>query len=638
LVRIGGTRQWRVWFSVIFGPDARHGWAKSQEESPRMVDPERVSYRPRRALIEPDGSTDSSAVGEFHGSNGASAEPDGQRVIAEPEPIAESPEDTGDDWASSRRSIFADLEDDVAPPLYREESQSPTSAETTASTSDDDDTDPAFNNTDTGRQTWVRSALAGGAQRPRTRDEDATSILPRTSSGSRNTHSWQDSIDDFSDLEEDRSRIDRRLTLGLIIAGVAAVVALGVWLIVAAVRADETVAPNPDPTGAPTAPASGEPALLLDDNSMIKAADAKRIAQDRVWKVALTQRGTNDDSAQAACLGGDPIEGSPAAAQTILRLLSANGKQPPGLLHEAHAFTSPEEAAQAYAVAAKTLGGCNQVGAYVRSGWSVTGLGDVAVGVVVAVRTGATTDNHSVVLNRTGKVVNVADVVQRGDPAEIGSVASALAVATGVQCRNAGGACPGDVSVRAAPPPLSGDELGFLAAGDLPPVGNVASLWVGDAPDVPQDEFVGSQCENLTWSKTPANSRTARTYLLEQGADPGFGLDEIILTMKNEKAASDFVGQLRKTVANCPKRKLTATVPKPISVAGIGAQGTKITGWTATVSQKVGNGSLKYRVGAVASGSKVIYTFLSPKDKLDLTDSQWKAVTVRAGQRATQVK
>ena len=605
-----------------------------------MVDPERVSYRPRRALIEPDGSTDSSAVGEFHGSNGASAEPYGQRVIAEPEPIAESPEDTGDDWASSRRSIFADLEDDVAPPLYREESPSPTSAETTASTSDDDDTDPAFNNTDTGRQTWVRSALAGGAQRPRTRDEDATSILPRTSSGSRNTHSWQDSIDDFSDLEEDRSRIDRRLTLGLIIAGVAAVVALGVWLIVAAVRADETVAPNPDPTGAPTAPASGEPVMLLDDNSMIKAADAKRIAQDRAWKVALTQRGTNDESQQPACLGGDPIEGSPPAAQTILRLLST-GKQPPGLLHVAQEFTSPAEAALAYAVAAKTLGGCNQVGradgAYVRSGWRVTGLGDEAVGVVVAAKTGATTDNHSIVLNRTGKVVNVANAVRRGDPAEIGNVASALAVATGVQCRNAGGACPGDVSVKAAPPPLSGDELGFLAAGDLPPVGNVASLWVGDAPDVPQEEFVGSQCENVPWSKTPAVSRTARTYLLEQGADPGFGLDEIILTMKNQKAASDFVGQLRKTVASCPKRKLTATVPKPISVTGIGAPGTKITGWTATVSQKVSNGSLKYRVGAVTAGSKVIYTFLSPKDKLDLTDSQWKEVTVRAGQRASQV-
>jgi len=615
-----------------------------------MVDPERGNYRPRRALIEPDSNTDKWAVEEFHGSNGASAEPYGQRAIAEPEPdtngqwttaepetIAVSPDDTGSDWATSRRSIFADLEDDVAPPLYRDEGPSPTAAEATASTIDDDDTDPGFNNTGTGRQTWVRSALAGVVQRPRTRDADATSILPRTLSGSRNTHSWQDSIDDFSDLDEDRSRIDRRLTVGLIIAGVGAVVALGVWLIVAAVRADETVTPNPDPTGAPTAPASGEPVMLLDDNSMIKAADAKRIARDRVWKVALNQTGTDEESAQPACLGGDPIEGSPAAAQTILRLLST-GKQPPGLLHQAQAFTSPEEAALAYAVAAKTLGGCNQVGAYVRSGWSVTGLGDAAVGVVVAVKTGTTTDNHSVVLNRTGKVLNVADAVQRGDPAEIGNVAGALAVATGVQCRNAGGACPDDVSVKAAPPPLSGDELGFLAAGDLPPAGNVASLWVGDAPDVPQEEFVGSQCENVPWSKTPANSRTARTYLLEQGADPGFGLDEIILTMKNEKAASDFVGQLRKTVANCPKRKLTATVPKPTSVTGIGASATKITGWTATVSQKVSNGSLKYRVGAVAAGSKVIYTFLSPKDKLDLTDNQWKGITVRAGQRATQVK
>jgi hypothetical protein len=631
-----------------------------------MVDPERGNYRPRRALIEPDSNNDKSAVREFSGSNGASANPYGQRAIAEPEtnglaiaepyrqpaiaepetngqpaivePIDASPEDTDSDWVSSRRSIFADLEDDVAPPLYRDESPSPTTAGTTASTSDDADTDPGFNNTDTGRQTWVRSALAGGVQRPRTRDADATSILPRTSSGSRNTHSWQDSIDDFSDLEEDRSRIDRRLTLGLIIAGVATVVALGVWLIVAAVRADETVAPNPDPTGAPTAPASVEPVMLLDDNSMIKAADAKRIDQDRVWKVALNQRGTDEESAQPACLGGDPIEGSPPAAQTILRLVSANGKQPTGLLHEAQAFTSPEEAQQAYVVAAKTLGGCNQVGAYVRSGWNVRGLGDEALGVVVAIKSGAKTTNHSVVLNRTGKVVNVADVAQSGDPAEIGNVASALAVATGVQCRNAGGACPGDVSVKAAPPPVSGDEPGFLAAGDLPPVGNVASLWVGDGPDVPQEEFVGSQCENVTWSKTPANSRTARTYLLEQGADPGFGLDEIVLTMKNEKAASEFVGQLRKTVANCPKRKLTATVPKPASVAGIGASGTKITGWTATVSQKVSNGSLKYRVGAVAAGSKVIYTFLSPKDKLDLTDDQWKGVTVRAGQRATQVK
>src|SRR5215212_9950533 len=65
----------------------------SQEESPRMVDPERGNYRPRRALIEPDSNTDKWAVEEFHGSNGASAEPYGQRAIAEP--------DTNGQWTTA---------------------------------------------------------------------------------------------------------------------------------------------------------------------------------------------------------------------------------------------------------------------------------------------------------------------------------------------------------------------------------------------------------------------------------------------------------------------------------------------------------------------------------------------------------
>jgi hypothetical protein len=46
---------------------------------------------------------------------------------------------------------------------------------------------------------------------------------------------------------------------------------------------------------------------------------------------------------------------------------------------------------------------------------------------------------------------------------------------------------------------------------------------------------------------------------------------------------------------------------------------------------------LKYRLGVVAAGPKVVYTFLSPKGKLDVTDGQWRTISVRAGQRATQI-
>ena len=424
--------------------------------------------------------------------------------------------------------------------------------------------------------------------------------------------------------------------MALLIGGITAVVVVGLAIGWAVLGIGDTPTPPTPSSTAPTTGPSGA-AEVLNDDSMLNAKDAKKVSSDRTWKVALTQRGMTADLAEPACLGGDPPADQPASVQTIVRLLSANGKEPPGILHEANAFNTADDAAQAFRVAAKTLGGCADAGEYVQSGWSVTGLGDQAVGLVVVVEREGKTQHHSVVLNRTGKVTNIVDVVWTGDPVDIDRVASALAAATAAQCSKVGGACPEKLSVKAAPPPIGGDQPGFLAAGDLPPVGQTASLWVGDVPDVPRGDFVGAQCENVNWATTPANARTARTYLLEEGADPGFGLDEVILTMKNDKAAKKFVSDLRSTVDKCPKRKLTASVPSPKSVSGSGANGTKIDGWAVTVTQKVSNGSLKYRLGAVAAGPKVVYTFLSPKGKFDLSDDEWRTVAVRAGQRATQI-
>ena len=547
-------------------------------------------------------------------------------------------EGIGSDWAASRRSIFADLDDDdAAPPLYRDSSpESARSEETTSHPTGARPSDADEAQVDTGRQTWVRPALANAPRRFRPSDPEATTILPRTSTGSVSSRGWQDSIDDFSDIDEGRFHLGRRTKLALLIAGVAAVVVAGL-AIGRAVLVGDTPTTSPSTGSSPTSAPSGvPPAELLNEDAMLSAKDAKRVSSNRTWQVALTQRGMTAESQKAACLG-EPAEGQPMSALTMLRLLSANGKEPPGILHEADAFTTPDEAGQAFAVAAKTLGGCAELGGYIQSGWSVTGLGDQAVGLVVVVERDGKTKYHSIVLNRTGSVTNVMDVARNGDSVEIAKVANALAAPTAVQCRNSGGACPKNVSVKPAPPPIGGDVLGFLAAGDLPPVAQAPSLWVGDIPDVPRAGFAGSQCENLDWAKSPASARVSRTYLLDEGPDPAFGLDQIVLTMKNDEAARKFVGNLRKTVEKCPKRKLTASVPSPKSVSGPGAGGKKVEGWAVTVRQKVSDGSLKYRLGAVAAGQKVVYTFLSPKGKLDLSDDEWRMVAVRAGQRATQV-
>jgi hypothetical protein len=453
-------------------------------------------------------------------------------------------------------------------------------------------------------------------------DEDATQILPRTRRSDRHDYG---SDSELSDAEIDRAEgqrtpMIRRTKTILLISAVAAVVILGLAIGYAALAIGKKPVTGPGSTsssttsGTSSASPSSSSDVLLTDASMLSAADAKKV-QDRSWKVAQTQRGIDDQSPQPACLGAAAVDGQPAPQQTILRLLSASGKNAPGILHQADAYASPEEAAQAYTLAAKALGGCLLTGAYIDSAGLVTGLGNEAVAIVLNVTQGSKTAFRSVVLSRTGRIMNVLDVAQPDKAVSLNAVGAALAPVINAQCKTAGGRCATGTSVRLSPPPIGGDQPGFLAAADLPPVGQSRSSWV----------------------KVAAQLGTSRTYLLQNQAGP-FGLDEIIVRLKGEKAAQDLTSKIKADLMSCARRKLTATVSQPGEVTGRGAGNVLISGWTAAVSQKTTDGSAPYRVGIVSAGPKAVFTFVNPQKNLDFTGSQWDALTVRAGQRATQVK
>ena len=153
----------------------------------------------------------------------------------------------------------------------------------------------------------------------------------------------------------------------------------------------------------------------------------------------------------------------------------------------------------------------------------------------------------------------------------------------------------------------------------------------------PDPDFTGSGCETVNWAKVDAQLRTSRTYLLQNQAGP-FGLDEIIVTLKGVKAAQDLTSKIAADLKSCQKRKLTATVSQPGKVTGRGAGNVLISGWTAAVSQKTTGGPAPYRVGIVSAGPKAVFIFVNPQKNLDFTAPQWDALTVRAGQRASQVK
>ncbi len=493
------------------------------------------------------------------------------------------------------------------------------------------------------------SPIAFAPRRPQVKDDETTTILPRILPTTHRTQAL-DAIDDYEDDEP--TALGRRAKLALIIGAVAAVVVIGLVIgySVLSVGNQPQSQPSvsPPPAGGSGASAgagqtAGQAAgqaggALLSDTSMLSADQAKVLAPDQKWKVVTTQRGAKPDGPTAACFGGEPPQGRPTPQQEIVRVLGgSSGKSAPKALHNATAYDSPAEASQAYVVASKTVGSCAVAGFYIESGRSVSGVGDQALGVVVMEVDGKKTQAHSVVVNRSGRVMNVVDAVQPTRAIAIDAVAKALGQVNGVQCGGAGGPCDGRAAVKKGPPPIGGDEPGFLTVGDLPPAGPKVELWVATQVELPKADFLGSQCERVNWATEKAKARTSRIYLLPESGKNFFGLNEVVLTMKDAKAAGKLVDRIKSSLSGCKSRKLTASVSKPKKVTSIGAEKTEVTGWTTVVSQKSTQGTARYRVGIVSAGSKVAYTFLNPRGEYDFTNHQWNTVAVRAGERATQV-
>jgi hypothetical protein len=566
-----------------------------------MVDQESQTYRPRRAYIESDVHSGPEMPATSHRENGRPIAP---RVVDEDHPKPLYRDETRTNGGSSPPSRAAPIPE-LGPPT--DETLRP---------------------------------ITFTPRRTRGVDDETTTILPRSRAGQRPTRTPLDAIDDYNGDEP--KRLSQHAKLALLIGAVAAVAVIGLLIGYAVLAAGNQ--PQSQPSVPPSAGGNGTSsnagppdqtgAALLTDAAMLNPDQAKILDSDRTWKVTSTERSPSEDAPAAACLSGE-LAGQPAPQQKILRVLGSGGKKAPVALHEATAYSSADEAIQAYIIASKALGGCAVTGSYIESGHAVSGVGDQSTG-VVAIDV-SKSRAHSVILNRTGRVVNVIDASQPSKALAMSDVAKALGQVNNVQCGPAGGECKGPARARDWPPPLGGDEPGFLATGDLPPPRAKIASWVPTEIALPKANFTGSQCENVNWATVPAESKSSRIYLFPESGKNFFGLNEIVLTTKDAKAASKLVDKIKSDLARCENRRLTASVSKPDKVTSIGADKTKIAGWTTVVSQKSTDGTAKYRVGIVATGPKVIYTFINPNGDYDMTRRQWDTVAVRAGERATQV-
>ncbi|MBA8793234.1 hypothetical protein FHX74_000828 [Friedmanniella endophytica] len=468
-------------------------------------------------------------------------------------------------------------------------------------------------------------------------------------------------------------RSARRRWLAGVIAALV-VIALGIGITVVALRQHGATATAPPTGSAPATPsATAEAGLGADD--LLTPALARTILPGAAWRVTSDQTGTDASTSRAACLSPEATAQAPDPTRVLTRSLGTTGgtasptptpapssttsssaassaatpsapatgpdRNVPVVLHQALAFADASAATETYATFARALGNCDLAASYLSGAAVVTGLGDQSAAVQVS---DAPHDvDRTVVINRTGTVVNVIDLVTRAGTSEplkaIDAVVDALATLTDRQCTDAHGICASLVRVTAGPPPAAGDQPGLLALADIPQPQSGTGTWAGLQPGKP-DDLVTSGCEDVDFGKVDAQRATARSYLLSDkppGMPASFGLDEAVFTFADAKDATGLADELNKNLKSCKERQLTASVEGGDQARGLGAGGVGIEATTWVVSQKVSDTTTsRFRVGVAVAGDQVVYTFLPTGGKFDLTDDQWMALTIRAAQRATQ--
>lgn len=405
-----------------------------------------------------------------------------------------------------------------------------------------------------------------------------------------------------------------------VIAGIVAAVALIAVVALFLVSGGGLPTSAPSPTSTPT----------LDRATLLaEPAELSGLRSDTTWQVSTTATAVTADTPQPRCLA-TAAETRPTAKQSWVRTFTATGGTAAAALHQIDHYASVDDAARAWEQRVAQVGTCAGATVWLRSAETVAGVSDQAVGVIVTSQE-AQTEHHTIVVSRSGTDVNIIDLTSAGDAFGIDDTGAALAQLGTRQCAATSQTCPTQAAVEPLTPPIT-DPPGWLAPVDLPRLTPGAGSWRG-TDRVPVN-LSGAACEAIDLAAVPGATIAQRTYLLyDDNRAQGIGIDEALYTFATEAEATDMVTRVMTNVDACPERTTTATVQRTAEIATSTGKG-----FAWAVTQKTsGQASVRFRIGVVATGTRVVYVFANPSDAVDFSDDDWQAIVVRAVERSTQL-
>jgi|GEM_PF-1612924 len=339
------------------------------------------------------------------------------------------------------------------------------------------------------------------------------------------------------------------------------------------------------------------------------------------------------NGARPLCLPAT-TDGLPAAQRTSARRIPSASSPTDSLVQIVDVYPDVTSASTAYALRLQQTGVCADDTALINSASVIDGMTDSANAVQLTVQD-AKPVYHALLLTRTGRTVSLIDVATSTE-LTVPAVATVASNSVNRQCSGGNGACPTGIQVKASLP-SAGSQPGWLVAADLPRITPGAGRW--SSTDNPVS-ILGSGCEGVDLTRlSGATADTQRTLLLadDPKAPSGFGVDQVIYTYADAKAAGAAAKTINANLTSCAERMLTATVNSGPKVSGAGVNNVKFSGTTFHVIQKTGQSTPLYRVGVATVGKRLVYVLANPTKDFDFSDNGWKALVQRTAQRVSEL-
>jgi len=166
----------------------------------------------------------------------------------------------------------------------------------------------------------------------------------------------------------------------------------------------------------------------------------------------------------------------------------------------------------------------------------------------------------------------------------------------------------------------------------LPVLPSVNKPWVSATTTT----GTGTGCEKIDLKKAKATGYKSLTYVTPDAkVPPEFGLDASVSRYASGTAATAFVNGIRKNVDTCNKSGLDAVTVKTTGTIAVGS----IKGETWRAAYDTGGGKVfTYRIGIASNGPSAVYIVYPVLKTLDISNSAFTEVLIRAAERSAAYK